>query len=168
MNNKKPVFLVLIAYYGILQTIHIIAILTASFLLLRTGEITFLAQPPLGGWSTQARHFLIGLGAVGAVNALLSMLFVYGYFSNRSWWFSPGLMTLTVSVCSAVIYAYGTVASAAWVPGNAASMTFIRMLQSGSVFTGMKMGARVGKKKMSVFKPIDKDRNEYRSKIVNL
>jgi ribosomal protein S18 acetylase RimI-like enzyme len=49
---------------------------------------------------------------------------------------------------------------AAWVSGNAPDMTFWRMIQSGAILSGMRMGSKVGKKIETVFKPILRDRHE--------
>jgi hypothetical protein len=115
MNNQRSTFTkILVAYCGLIQSAHILA-LTRSYTLLRqSGEITFLAQPPSGGWSFQAEHFLISLGAIDFVNALLVLVFVYGYFSRTRWWYWLGTVTLTVSMITALVYAYGTIASGAW------------------------------------------------------
>jgi hypothetical protein len=115
MNNQSSTFTkILVAYCGLIQSAHILA-LTRSYTLLRqSGEITFLAQPPSGGWSLQAEHFLISLGAIDFVNALLVLVFVYGYFSRARWWYWLGTVTLTVSIITALVYAYGTIASGAW------------------------------------------------------
>lgn len=105
---------VLVAYYGLVQAAHIIALAISLSLLVRDGELTLLAPPPTDGWSAQTHHFLVGLGAIDAVNAVLALVFVYGCFSHARWWFWLGTTTLTVSVCSALVYAYGTMRSGAW------------------------------------------------------
>lgn len=113
-NQSFPFIRFLISYYGFIQALHIVAITRASILLMQSGEITFLAQPPPGGWSAQAQYFLMSLGAIDFVTAIFALVFVYGYFSNERWWFWLGASTLTVSVISALVYGYGTVASGAW------------------------------------------------------
>ncbi len=50
---------------------------------------------------------------------------------------------------------------AALVPGNASNMTFWRMIRSGAILSGMKMGMKVAKIMAPVFKPMQEDRNEY-------
>jgi len=42
---------------------------------------------------------------------------------------------------------------AAWAPGEVAEMTFWRVLRSGSMWPGMKLGAKVARKMMPVFQP---------------
>lgn len=47
---------------------------------------------------------------------------------------------------------------AAWTPGELANMTPWRMLWSGAMGAGMRMGATLGKQMMQVFAPIEADR----------
>ena len=113
-DTHSPLARLLAAYYGFVQAMHMVAITRSYTLLRQRGEITFLAQPPLGGWSAQAEHFLISLGGLDFINALFALIFVYGYFSRSHWWRWLGTTTLTASMVSSLIYAYGTVASGAW------------------------------------------------------
>jgi hypothetical protein len=112
--QNSPFNKILIAYYGFIQTAHVVALSQSYSLLMKNGELTFLAWPPPEGWSAQAQHFLISLGAIDFVAALPAVFFVYGYFSQKVWWFWLGTSTLTVSMISALIYGYGTFTSGAW------------------------------------------------------
>jgi hypothetical protein len=115
MDNQRSTFArILVAYSGLIQGAHILAMVRSYSLFKQSGEITFLAQPPVGGWSTQTTHFLISLGAIDFVNALFVFLFVFGYFTRARYWYWLGTSTLTVSVVSALVYGYGTIASGAW------------------------------------------------------
>lgn len=49
---------------------------------------------------------------------------------------------------------------AAWVQGDHADMTIWRMILSGAILSGMRMGARAGKKMKPVFDPLQKDRKD--------
>lgn len=49
---------------------------------------------------------------------------------------------------------------AAWVPGDLADMTIWRLIRSGDIRSGMKMGAKIAKKMKPVFKQLQKDRKE--------
>lgn len=112
--SKSPFIKIFIAYYGLIQFAHIFAISRSFSLFMQSGEITFLAWPPPGGWSVQAQHFLLSLGGIDFVTALFALVFVYGYFTQRRWWFWLGTSTLTISVISALVYGYGTIVSGAW------------------------------------------------------
>ena len=50
---------------------------------------------------------------------------------------------------------------AAWVPGRHADMSLWRAIRSGSLRTGMKLGARIGKTMQQVFRGMEKDRREH-------
>ena len=127
----------LIAYYGVIQAVHLMAIARSFALLMRSGEITFLGQPPPGGWTVQAQHFLVGLGAIDVVNAVLALVFVYGYFSRARWWFWLGTLTLTTSVCSALAYGYGTMASGAWIDHLAEYLILVVAFVPVAVLAGL-------------------------------
>ena len=48
-----------------------------------------------------------------------------------------------------------------WVRGDKADMTLWRIICSGGILPGMRMGSRVGRKMGKVFHPIAEDRNEF-------
>jgi ribosomal protein S18 acetylase RimI-like enzyme len=50
---------------------------------------------------------------------------------------------------------------AAWVPGKFADMDFFRMLLSGAMWAGMKMGIEIAQKLKVVFGPIEQDRKVH-------
>lgn len=104
----------LVAYYGMLQVLHILTLLRASVVWIQTGSLGFPAPPPTGGWTSQARHFLIATGMVDAMNVVLAFVFVYGVFRRKAWSVHLGLVTMTITVYSAVVFSYGTWMSHAW------------------------------------------------------
>ena len=53
-------------YYGILQSFHVLFLVRAGFILVKTGAIPFPAPPPELGWSTQVIPFLLAIGALDA------------------------------------------------------------------------------------------------------
>ncbi len=55
---------------------------------------------------------------------------------------------------------------AAWAPGALASMTFWRILRSGALWPGMKIGARIARKMQPIFRPIETDRKEHLSTLL--
>ena len=104
----------LVVYYGMLQMLHIIMLVRAAVVFARSDSIGFPALPPTGGWTLQAQHFLIATGLVDALNVGLALLFVYGVFRNKYWSLRLGLVTLTITLYSAVVFVYGTFMSNAW------------------------------------------------------
>jgi hypothetical protein len=115
MGNPNSAFArILVGYYGFIQAAHIIAIARAGIVLVVSQTMTFPAPPPPGGWSPQTNHFLVAMGAADAVNAVVALVFVYGYFAGARWRVWLGTLSLAVSAYSAVIFTYGTIASGAW------------------------------------------------------
>ena len=49
---------------------------------------------------------------------------------------------------------------AAWLPGAVAGMTFWRILRSGALWPGMKIGTQIARKMQPIFRPIETDRRE--------
>lgn len=104
----------LIVYYGILQSVHLLALLRAAYLFSRLNRFPFPAPPPTGGWAPQTIPFLIGMGLVDAVAIILALVFVYMWIINRQTPIRLGLISLTIAGASAAIFAIGTFASGAW------------------------------------------------------
>ena len=50
---------------------------------------------------------------------------------------------------------------AAWVPGTRADMTMWRVLRSGAMWSGIKLGTKVAGRMMPIFRPIEVDREEH-------
>jgi hypothetical protein len=104
----------LVAYFGLIQTAHIVAILRAAWLLRTPGPFPFPAPPPVGGWTDQTLQFMMAMGAIDLVNALASLVFVWGFFKRTPWRLHLGIINLTVATYSALQFAYGTILSGAW------------------------------------------------------
>jgi hypothetical protein len=104
----------LVAYYGIVEALHLVALLRAGVIWLRQGAIGYPSPPPPSGWSPQAQAFLIGTAVLDALNIGIAWLFAYGYFTKASWRWWVGGITLTAAHYSALVFAGGTGASGAW------------------------------------------------------
>ncbi len=99
----------LVSWYGLFQAAHLVF---NGLYLLRPGTPPF--PPPAEGWQPQTVHLLNGMAASDFVNAILSLVFVYGYFTQARWHLWLGTLTLTVSMYAAIVFTYGTVAMGAW------------------------------------------------------
>lgn len=99
----------LVAWYGIYQAGHL---LFNSLYFLRQGAPPF--PPPTGGWLSQTAHFLNGMAAGGVLDAILSLVSVYGFFRRAPWRMWLGTLTLTISMYAAIVFTYGTMATGAW------------------------------------------------------
>jgi len=101
-------------YLGAIECIHMVMILRSGAHLLRKGEIGLLAPPPPSGWPAGASHFLLGLGAVDFLVALIAMLFVWGALRDKKWSLPLGNAVLTAIAYSGLIFAIGTGPTGAW------------------------------------------------------
>jgi len=116
----------LVVWYGLYQLIHIGVNLRGLFQLAR-GGIDFPALPPPGGWTPQAVHFFTGMASLDLLNAVLTLVFVIGYFRGARWRWWLGTLTLTVSMYAALLFDYATLASGAWTQGNLSGYLFINV-----------------------------------------
>ena len=113
-NSSSRLLKLFAFYYGILQSLHLIFLARAGFILVNTGAIPFPAPPPDVGWSTQVIPFLLAMGALDAAAAFLGIfsaivLVRKNLFDSRPW-----MLSLVVALTSALIFAAGTIASGAW------------------------------------------------------
>jgi hypothetical protein len=113
-NPNSTLAKVLVAYYGFIQALHLVGIGRATVVLETTGEMTFPAPPPAGGWSEQAVNFFVGVGAIDALNAILALVFVYGFFRGTRWRGWLGTLTLTIAAYSGLLFAFATLPTGAW------------------------------------------------------
>ena len=110
----RPPARALVAYYGLLEMVHLVVLAWAGIRVLQSGALGFPALPPPGGWDAQVVPFLVATAVLDAVNVLLAWAFVYGYWTRARWAWWVGGITLTATLYSAVVFAAGTVASGAW------------------------------------------------------
>ncbi|WP_144060479.1 hypothetical protein [Archaeoglobus sulfaticallidus] len=99
----------LVVWYGIYQASHVIV----NLLYFLIPDISFPPPPP-DDWSPQIVHFFTGMAATDLINAVLTLVFVYGYFKKARWSMWLGTLTLTISMYAAIVFTYGTIASGAW------------------------------------------------------
>ena len=116
----------LVAWYGLYQLIHIGVNLRGLFQLAR-GGIDFPALPPPAGWTPQVIHFFTGMAGLDLLNAVLTLVFVVGYFRQTRWRWWLGTLTLTISMYAAVLFDYATIASGAWTGVNLPGYLFINV-----------------------------------------
>lgn len=111
--TKKSLNL-LTGYYGLLQISHLLTLIWAGSALLRTGQVPFPAQPPTGGWQAQALPFLLAMGVLDAAAAGLGVYFAFSWHIHGRWKARMGLVSTTMALTSAGIFAAGTGAAGVW------------------------------------------------------
>lgn len=106
---------ILVGYYGLLQLVHLVVLTAAGLLYLKSKDMPFPAQPPPGGWEGQVLPFLLGMGTVDAVAAFLGVWFAGIYLVFGTWKWIIGMISITIGLTSAGIFAAGTGANGAWI-----------------------------------------------------
>ncbi len=117
MSSKNPFSRLLIlfaVYYGILQSLHLLFLARAGFILVNTGAIPFPAPPPEVGWSNQVIPFFLAMGGLDAAAALLGIFSVIILVRKNQFDSRPWILSLGIALTSALIFAVGTFASGAW------------------------------------------------------
>lgn len=117
MNQKllsKKSLNLLTGYYGLLQISHLVTLIWAGSVLLRTGQVPFPAQPPPGGWQSQALPFLLAMGVLDAAAAGLGVYFAFSWHSHGRWKARVGLVSTSMALTSAAVFAAGTWAAGVW------------------------------------------------------
>ena len=105
---------ILIAYYGLLQSLHLLVLLRAGIILLQGGDAPFPILPPPDGWQEQSTAFMFGLAGMDILGIILGIFFSYQtIFKNH---FKPmvGILSLTIFISGAVVFGAGTFPSGAW------------------------------------------------------
>ncbi|MCU7495769.1 MAG: hypothetical protein HF314_06285 [Ignavibacteria bacterium] len=130
MKNLNSGFIrVLVIWYAVFQIAHLTFLLRAAQLLIQFKIFVFPASPPMNGWHWQAGNFLIGMGIMDALNCLLTLAFIWGYFAHSRWRLFVGLLNLSVLMYSAIVFAIATIADGAWMPNmleySAMALAFI-------------------------------------------
>lgn len=133
MKNLNSSFIrFLVIWYAVFQMAHLTFLLRAAQLLIQYKIFVFPASPPADGWHWQAGNFLIAMGIMDALNIVLTLVFVWGYFANSRWRLIVGLLNLSVMMYSAIVYAIGTITDGAWGPNileyMAMALTFIPVI----------------------------------------
>jgi len=58
------------------------------------------------------------MASLDPLNALLTLVFVVGFFRQARWRWWLGVLTLTVSMYAALVFDYATIAAGAWTPAS--------------------------------------------------
>ena len=114
MNKKNTPPKVLIAYYGLLQTLHLLVLIRAGILLLQGGEAPFPILPPPEGWDQQSMAFMFGLAGMDVLGIILGIIFSYKILVKKQFMPVLGILSLTIFISGAVVFGAGTFPAGAW------------------------------------------------------
>lgn len=105
---------ILIAYYGLLQTAHLLTLARAGILMLSGQTAPFPILPPQGGWEMDTLPFLFGLAGMDVIGILLALLFAYRALFKEKSNQLLGILSLTIFITGAIVFGAGTFPSGAW------------------------------------------------------
>lgn len=104
----------LAAYFGILQTLHFLALLRAGILFITENRIGFPAPPPGSGWSPETVPFLLAMAETDVILIFVSWFFVYRVFTQKPGQMIWGLLSTTGALTTGLVFALATIPSGAW------------------------------------------------------
>lgn len=104
----------LIVYYGILQSLHLLTLARAGLILWFSQRTPFPILPPPGGWSSQTMPFLYGLAGMDVLGILLALIFSLHFLFKHKFRPVVGLISMTIFISGAIVFAVGTFPSGAW------------------------------------------------------
>jgi hypothetical protein len=114
MKQRGRWMRILMLYYGILQSLHLLTLARAGLLILRGVAYPFPILPPPGGWETQSMAFLFGLAGTDVVGILLGIIFAGQLLIKGKLNRTLGILSLTIFITGAVVFGAGTFPSGAW------------------------------------------------------
>jgi len=104
----------LIIYYGLLQTLHLLALARAGLLIAGGNPPPFPILPPSGGWTEEAMAFMYGLAGTDVIGIIIGIIFAYKAVINKDYNPWLGLLSLTIFITGAIVFGAGTFPSGAW------------------------------------------------------
>jgi hypothetical protein len=141
MQKKKRRLNNLILYYGVLQTLHLLTLARAGLLILSGEPAPFPILPPPEDWSAQAMAFLYGLAGVDVIGIVLGILFAIQNTFHQH--FNPrlGIVSLTVFISGAVVFAAGTFPGGAWFTHPAPYLIMVALFAPAVVLYFLLLGS---------------------------
>ena len=104
----------LILYYGIIQCVHILMLTRAGIILILGNQVPFPILPPVNGWHSQTFPFLLGLAVIDLAAIIMGIIFTFQLVIKARINWLLGILSLTIAIASAIVFAIGTYASGAW------------------------------------------------------
>ena len=105
---------ILIAYYGFLQGLHLLTLARAGYYMFFLDIVPFPILPPPTGWMPQTMPFMLGLAGMDIVGIVLAFILVFQKLMQNKLRPVIGLISLTIFISGAIVFAVGTLPSGAW------------------------------------------------------
>jgi len=114
MKQRGRWMRILVLYYGILQSLHLLTLARAGLLILQDVVYPFPILPPPEGWNQQSMAFLFGLAGTDVVGIFLGIIFAGKLILKGKLNRTLGILSLTIFITGAVVFGAGTFPSGAW------------------------------------------------------
>jgi hypothetical protein len=114
MLKDFSLFKTLVFYYGTLQSLHLVILIRAGLLILSTSISPFPILPPPNGWQDQVWPFMFALAGMDVLGILLAIIFAYYVFFKGKVLTLIGILSLTIFISGAIVFAAGTICAGAW------------------------------------------------------
>lgn len=108
----------LVLAFGLYQIAHLFSNFRGAFLYFGQGKLPFPAMPPAGGFDQHLINAYVDMAFMDSLNALVSLVFVWGYFTKKPWRLWLGGITLTLSVYAGILYNLSAFQAGAWAGDN--------------------------------------------------
>lgn len=115
-DDRLTRFLVLA--FGLYQVGHLLSNLRGAFVFFGRGELPFPALPPPGGFEPQLVSAYLDMAVMDSINAVISLVFVWGYFTGKPWRLWLGSITLTLSFYAGILFNLTALQAGAWAGEN--------------------------------------------------
>ena len=115
-DDRLTKFLVLA--FGLYQTGHLLSNLRGAFIFFGRGKLPFPALPPPGGFDPQLVSAYLDMAVMDSSVAVISLVFVWGYFTRKPWRLWLGSMTLTLSFYAGILFNLTAYQAGAWTGDN--------------------------------------------------
>jgi hypothetical protein len=104
--------------FGLYQVGHLLSNLRGAFIFFGRGELPFPAMPPPGGFDPQLVSAYLDMAVMDSTVAVISLVFVWGYFTGKPWRLWLGSMTLTLSFYAGILFNLTVYQAGAWTGDN--------------------------------------------------
>ena len=124
-DDRLTKFLVLA--FGLYQVGHLLSNLRGAFVFFGRGQLPFPALPPPDGFDPQLVSAYLDMAVMDSINAVVSLLFVWGYFTHKPWRLWLGSITLTLSVYAGILFNLTAYQAGAWTSENLTAYLLINI-----------------------------------------
>ncbi|HKJ26517.1 MAG TPA: hypothetical protein VJ965_02675 [Anaerolineales bacterium] len=108
----------LVLAFGLYQTAHLLSNIRGAFVYFGQGRLPFPALPPAGGFDPHLVTAYVDMAFMDSFNAMVSFVFIWGYFSRKPWRLWLGSITLTLSLYAGILFNLSAYQTGAWSGGN--------------------------------------------------